>query len=263
MDLTVQLYRELVIVATTLHGGALITGSTSGIGEAIAHELAAAGARVIVTGRRADRGEAVAAAIAMAGGKATFIAADLAGGAAAARALIGQATDAAGGELEVIVNNAAYLIGRTATTSTTQELIDDALAVSVRAPILVTAAAVPAMIKRRHGVIVNVGSINGLIGMAGAALYGATKAALHSLTKSWAAEFGPHGIRVNTVAPGPTLTGRNEAQQETLAPLLAAVPTGRMSTPREVAAAVRFLVSDDSANINGATLTIDGGYTAL
>ena len=250
-------------MATTVQGGALVTGSTSGIGEAIAHELAAAGARVVVTGRNAGRGEAVVAAIASAGGKAEFVAADLSGGAAAASRLIKQATDAAGGELGIVVNNAAYLIGPTATTDTTQELIDDALAVSVRAPILVTAAAVPAMIERGRGVIVNIGSINGLIGMAGAALYGATKAALHSLTKSWAAEFGPHGIRVNTVAPGPTLTPGNEAHLETLAPLIAAVPTRRMSTLGEVAAAVRFLAGDDSANINGATLTVDGGYTAL
>jgi NAD(P)-dependent dehydrogenase (short-subunit alcohol dehydrogenase family) len=250
-------------MAVTLQGGALVTGSTSGIGEAIAHELAAAGALVIITGRNTDRGEAVEAAIAAEGGKATFVPADLAGGATAARELVDKATRAAGGSLEVLVNNAAYLLGPTTTTGTTQQQIDDAFAVSVRAPFLVTAATVPAMIERGRGAIVNVGSINGLIGMDGAALYGATKAALHSLTKSWAAEFGPYGIRVNTVAPGPTLTARNEAQRDVIAPLVAAAPSRRMSTLQEVAAAVRFLASDDCPNVNGATLTIDGGYTAV
>lgn len=102
----------------------------------------------------------------------------------------------------------------------------------------------PAMVRAGHGAIVNVGSINGLIGMAGSALYSATKATVHSPTKSWAAEYGPFGVRVNTVAPGPTATERNVEHAGRVAPFLARIPSRRMSTPAEVAAAVVFLASD-------------------
>jgi NAD(P)-dependent dehydrogenase (short-subunit alcohol dehydrogenase family) len=241
---------------------ALITGSTSGIGEAIALAMAAAGAHVIVTGRDLERGTKVADAITAAGGRATFVAADLSGGGQAARALAESAVDAAGGRLDILVNNAAFLIGGRATVDTDEALIDQALSVSVKAPFLLTAAIVPAMIERGDGAIVNIGSINGIVGMAGSALYGATKAALHSLTKSWAAEFGPYGVRVNTVAPGPTLTAHNESIREHLDNMLSTVPSRRMSTLAEVAAAAVFLASSEASNIHGATLSVDGGFTS-
>jgi NAD(P)-dependent dehydrogenase (short-subunit alcohol dehydrogenase family) len=98
--------------------------------------------------------------------------------------------------------------------------------------------------------------------MAHSALYSATKATLHSLTKSWAQEYGPSGVRVNTVAPGPTLTERvanSEFMRERLAPMIETVPSRRASTPEEVAKAVVFLASDDASNIHGATLSVDGG----
>ena len=119
------------------------------------------------------------------------------------------------------------------------------------------------MAERGYGAIINIGSINGLFGMAGSALYSTTKAAIHSLTKSWAAEYGPAGVRVNTVAPGPTLTERNESIHDILAPMIAAMPSRRASTPAEVAAAVVFLAGDDAANIHGATLSVDGGRAAV
>jgi NAD(P)-dependent dehydrogenase (short-subunit alcohol dehydrogenase family) len=241
---------------------ALVTGSTSGIGAAIAALLAARGARVIVTGRDDCRGKEVVAGIEADGGTAAFVRADLAGGPAAITALAAAATDLAGGPLDVLVNNAARLIPATATVDTPAELIDTAFAVSVAAPFLLTAALAPGMAGRGRGAIVNVGSINGLVGMAGAALYGSTKAALHSLTKSWAAEFGPAGVRVNTVAPGPTLTEWNAQHREYLDQLVATIPSRRLSSTAEVAAAVAFLAGDDAANIHGATLSVDGGYTA-
>ena len=119
------------------------------------------------------------------------------------------------------------------------------------------------MAHRGYGSIVNIGSINGLIGMGGSALYSATKATIHSLTKSWADEYGPAGVRVNTVAPGPSLTERNADIAELLAPLLARIPSRRASTLSEVAAAVVFLASDDASGINGATLSVDGGWSAV
>jgi NAD(P)-dependent dehydrogenase (short-subunit alcohol dehydrogenase family) len=99
--------------------------------------------------------------------------------------------------------------------------------------------------------------------MAHSALYSMTKAAVHSLTASWAAEYGPHGVRVNTVAPGPTLTEKVAAMEEHLAPIIAGMPSRRAGTPAEVAAAVVFLASDEASQVHGATLTVDGGFTAV
>jgi NAD(P)-dependent dehydrogenase (short-subunit alcohol dehydrogenase family) len=242
---------------------ALVTGSTSGIGVAIAQALAAEGAHVVITGRSAERGAEVVAGIVAAGGQADFVAADLARGGAATRALVDDTLRLVGPRLDILINNAAYLVGGRPTLDTDEALIDEAFAVSVKAPFLVTAAVVPGMLSNGGGVIVNVGSINGVVGMAGAALYGATKAALHALTKNWAAEFGPKGIRVNTVAPGPTLTAGNEKHEELLAPMIAKVPSRRMSTMSEVANAVLFLAGDGAANIHGATLMVDGGFTTV
>jgi NAD(P)-dependent dehydrogenase (short-subunit alcohol dehydrogenase family) len=244
---------------------ALVTGSTSGIGWAIAVAFAAEGAHVIVSGRDTRRGDAVVAAIRVTGGKAEFVAADLGGGSAAISALATGAIEAAGGQLDILVNNAAFLMGRTETIATTEALIDQALRVSIKAPFLLTAALVPQMVERGSGVIINIGSINGLVGMAGAALYGSTKAALHSFTKSWAAEFGPAGVRVNTIAPGPTLTEgvAGDGAGAIREAIRATTPSRTFSTPADVAAAVVFLASDDAANIHGATLSVDGGFTAV
>ena len=172
---------------------ALVTGSTDGIGAGIARALADEGAFVVISGRNAAKGEKVVAEIAERGGAAAFVGADLAGGIAAARELADAAQAAAGAPLDILVNNAAMLIGPGPTAEISEELIDGALAVNVKSVILLTGLIAPGMAARGSGAIVNVGSINGLIGMAGSALYSATKTAIHSLTKSWAAEYGPSG----------------------------------------------------------------------
>jgi NAD(P)-dependent dehydrogenase (short-subunit alcohol dehydrogenase family) len=245
---------------------ALVTGSTSGIGSAIAVALAAEGAHVIVSGRDVESGKLVVASIVRAGGQADFVAADLAEGSDAVRALVSETATYAGGHLDILVNNAALLITPAPTADVDEDLIDRAFAVNVKAAFLLTGLVAPTMVARGGGAIVNIGSINGLFGMAESALYSATKAAIHSLTKSWAAEYGPYGVRVNTVAPGPTLTDKVAASpmmQERIGPMLAAMPSRRASTPEEVAAAVVFLASDDAANIHGATLSVDGGRSAI
>jgi NAD(P)-dependent dehydrogenase (short-subunit alcohol dehydrogenase family) len=242
---------------------ALVTGSTDGIGAAIAHALAAEGAHVIVTGRNAERGKEVVISITDDGGWAEFIRADLGAGAAAIAELAEQAITAAGGRLDIVVNNAALLIEPTPTAEVSEGLIDAALSVNIKAAFLLTGLLAPAMVERENGAIINLGSINGLFGSAGSALYATTKAALHSLTKSWAAEYGPAGVRVNAVAPGPTLTTRVQEWQDYLAPMIAAIPSRRASSPAEVAAAVVFLASDDASNIHGAILSVDGGRAAV
>jgi NAD(P)-dependent dehydrogenase (short-subunit alcohol dehydrogenase family) len=242
---------------------ALVTGSTNGIGVAIARALAAEGAHVVVSGRDTARGEKVVAGIAEDGGRATFVGTDLARGGAAVRALADAAHAIAGGALDILVNNAALLLAPAPTDTIGEDVIDNALAVNIKAPFLLTGLVAPRMAALGRGAIVNVGSINGLFGLAGSALYGTTKAAVHSLTKSWADEYGPAGVRVNTVAPGPTTTERTAAFADRVAPMIARMPSRRASTPEEVAKAVVFLVSDDAANVHGATLSVDGGRSAI
>ena len=236
---------------------ALVTGSTDGIGVAIARTLAIGGAQVIVSGRNAERGEQVVESILDGGGEARFAAADLST-ADGIRALA-----AAAGPVDILVNNAAMLLAPQPTPDVLEDVIDQALATNIKAVFLLTGLLAPAMADRGSGAIVNVGSINGLVGMAHSALYSATKAAIHSLTKSWAAEYGPSGVRVNTVAPGPTITPVMAAYADRIQRIIARAPSQRPSTPEQVAAAVAFLVSDDAANIHGATLSVDGGLTAI
>ena len=250
--------------ATRLAGRtALVTGSTSGLGEAFAVALANAGAFVVVSGRDHTRGNNVVTRIASGGGSAVFVSADLGAGSAEVHRLAAQASAAAGDRIDILINNAAMLLAPTPTADVPEQLVRDAFAVNVTAPFLLTGIIAHAMAERGDGAIVNIGSINGLIGMGGSALYSATKATLHSLTKSWADEYGPLGVRVNTVAPGPSLTERTAQIADYLAPQLARIPSRRASTPAEVAAAVVFLASDDAANIHGATLSIDGGWSAI
>ena len=242
---------------------ALITGSTDGIGAGLALAFAAEGAQVVVTGRNADRGRAVVEQIVAEGGTADFVRADVAGGLGAVRQLADESTSIAGGHLDILVNNAALLINPGPTADVDEELLDRALGVNIKSVFLLTGLLAPTMAARGGGAIVNIGSINALIGMDGSALYGMTKAAVHSLTQYWAAEYGPQGVRVNTVAPGPTLTRRNEHIKDLLAPMLARLPSGRASSLAEVAAAVVFLASDEASNIHGATLSVDGGWSAI
>lgn len=224
---------------------------------AIAHALSAQGAHVIVTGRNADRGNAVVADIAAAGGSATFIAADLGAGEAAVRGLADTV-----GEVDILVNNAGIWSTPEPTEKISEATLLESYQANVVGPFLLTGALAPAMARRGHGAIVNIGSITGLIGGDKSALYSSTKAAVHSLTKSWAAEYGPAGVRVNAVAPGPIATERAAESADHVAPVLARIPSRRMSTPEEVAAAVVFLAGDDAANIHGAVLSVDGGWAA-
>jgi NAD(P)-dependent dehydrogenase (short-subunit alcohol dehydrogenase family) len=241
----------------------LITGSTGGLGVAIASALAAAGAFVVVSGRSKARGDAVVANIRSDGGEATFVAADLGAGEHEVQRVAELATEVVGGPLDILVNNAAMLLMPTPTAEISDQLLRDAFAVNVFAPLLLTGAIAPAMAERGHGAIVNIGSITGLRGSSGSAIYSANKAAIHSFTRSWADEYGPHGVRVNAVAPGPIATERQLEFADHVEPVLARLPSRRMSRPAEVAAAVVFLASDDAANIHGATLSVDGGWAAV
>ena len=240
---------------------ALVTGGTSGIGREVALQLGAGGARVVVIGRDAERGAAVVKTIVQAGGLADFVPVDLADAAAVAH-LADEAARLGDGHVDVLVNNAGvFPFGPTADVDL--NTFDDVMAVNVRAPFALVSALAPAMVERGRGSIVNVSTMVATVGMSGMALYGASKAALQLLTKAWAAEFGPSGVRVNAVSPGPTRNEGTAAMGEGLDELAATTPAGRASTPVEVANAIVFLASSAASNVHGVTLPVDGGRLAV
>lgn len=239
---------------------ALVTGSTSGIGAAIVRLLAARGAQVIVSGRDPDRGEHVAATIRAHGGKADFVAADLSGDAGAVREFAARATAAAGGRIDILVNNAG-IYPATATADLPDDQLDSMLAVNIRAPHVLVGAVAPGMAARGGGVIVTIGSWMATVGSPFAALYTGTKAAAEQMTRTWAAEFGPRGVRVNAVAPGVTPTPGNADSRAILDQMASKTPAGIPVAPGDVAHAVAFLASDEARMVHGATLYVDGGIT--
>jgi NAD(P)-dependent dehydrogenase (short-subunit alcohol dehydrogenase family) len=241
----------------TLRGKtALVTGGTSGIGRAVANLLAIRGADVIVTGRDQARGDEVVDAITVAGGKARFIAADLANFEDVERL-----ADAAK-DVDVLVNNAGVFPGGP-TDQMTEEAFDLTFNVNVKAPFFLTAVIAPRMATKGGGSIINISTMAATIGMNGLAAYGASKAAVESLTKAWTAEYAAHGVRVNTVAAGPTRTPASAAMGDMFDVLASSTPAGHGATPDEIAAAVSFLASDDASFIYGAILPADGGRVAV
>lgn len=233
---------------------AVITGGTAGIGLACARLFAHEGASVVISGRDAERGKAAAAGI---DGAVRFIQADLSD-LESVKSLVAQA-----GNVDILVNNAASF---PAALTVDQQVasFEKTFDTNVRASYFLAAGLVPGMLERRHGSIINVTTMVASKGVPGAGAYSASKAALESLTRTWAAEFGPHGVRVNSVAPGPTKTEGVEAEWgETNEELGRSLPLGRTARPEEIADAVLFLASPRSTFITGSTLHVDGGGAAV
>ena len=233
---------------------ALVTGATSGLGREVARRLAADGFAVVVHGRDTARGAAVVSQITDAGGQARFVAADLTDAAEIERL----ATEV--GNVDVLVNNAGFSwFGPTADLD--PATFDRMFAANVRSAYFLVAAIAPLMARRGAGAIVNLGSMAGQIGLAGGAAYSATKAALASLTRSWAAEFSPRGVRVNTVAAGPVYT--DGAAPERTTALGTTTLLARAAQATEIADVIAFLASPRAGYITGAVIPADGGRTAI
>ncbi|WP_405587596.1 SDR family NAD(P)-dependent oxidoreductase [Streptomyces sp. NBC_01190] len=236
---------------------ALITGGTAGIGLEAAKLFVREGATVVISGRNTERGKAAAASIPEGPGSVRFIAADLAD-----LESVGELAEQAG-PVDILVNNASALpVAATVEQSVAgfEQLFDT----NVRGPYFLTASLVPAMLAKGSGSIVNVTTMAASMGVPGSSGYAATKAALGSFTRTWAAEFGPSGVRVNSVSPGPTITeGVLVEWGDGVAELGKGLPLRRTAEPLEIAEAILFLASPRSSFVTGATLAADGGATAV
>ena len=239
---------------------ALVPGSTSGIGRAIALEFAAEGARVVVHGRDPERGRAVVDAAHAAGGEAVFVAADLSD-LANAETLVAETVERLGG-LTVLVNNAVGVsAGRDARVGeVTTEYWELALRINLTAPMVLCRAALPHMLAAGHGAIVNVSSRQAERPSAGMAAYCASKGGLNALTRALAVEYGAHNIRANTLSPGYVINDRRDADMspEDRA-RREAMHVTRLGEARDAAYAAVYLASHESEFLTGINLQLDGG----
>jgi 3-oxoacyl-[acyl-carrier protein] reductase len=233
---------------------ALVTGSTRGIGLAIARAFHDAGAKVAIVGRDAERARAVAAEV---GARAAGVGCDVAVGEQVEAALA--AAEAALGPLDILVNNAG-LTRDNILLRLTEADWDAVLDANLKGAFHTTRAAVKGMMKRRSGRIINVTSIVGLSGNKGQANYAASKAGLIGFTKSVAKEYAGRGILANCIAPGYIETDMTRGLPEAAkATLLQGIALGRLGRPEDVAGAALFLASDLAAYITGQVLVVDGG----
>jgi NAD(P)-dependent dehydrogenase (short-subunit alcohol dehydrogenase family) len=241
---------------------AIVTGGGSGIGEAIGLLFAQEGAAVVVADRVAARAEQVAARIRGNGGRATSVHSDVTSEAHVA-AMTGHTLDAYG-RIDILVNNAGIARGGDP-LKLDAATWDFNFAVVLKGAFFCTKAALPSMLAQGRGVIVNIASVNGLIGL-GEEAYSAAKAGMINFTQNLAIRYGSHSVRANVICPGsirtPIWDERLKVQPDIFARLADWYPLGRVGEPEDVAKAALFLASDDAAWITGAVLAVDGGLTA-
>jgi len=245
----------------------LVTGSTTGIGEACARAFSAAGASIMITGRNAERGERVRDDLLRQGGAAAFVQANIRSGGVCER-LVTETVEHFE-RLDVLVNNAGIFYSANA-LETTDEQWRDTFNVNVDALFFLSRAAVRQMLKQHGGCIVNVASEWGLNGENGHVAYCASKGAVVQITRCMALDHAADGIRVNSVCPGEThtqmmddiLKQKGGDFEESLRDLAMGIPMGRIASPAEVARCVLFLASEDASYVTGVNLPVDGGNDA-
>ena len=241
---------------------ALITGASKGIGEAAALFLAQTGAKVVVSSRKIDAVKAVAEKINQSGGEAYAIACNV-GDMEDARKLVSD-TIAHFGTIDIIINNAATNPVFGPVHDTSEEAFDKIMAVNVKGPFEIAKAAYPTLKAKKSGSIINISSVGGISPEHGLGIYSMSKAALISLSKVLANEWGDDNIRVNTICPGLNKTKFSEAlwtNDKVMQMMMKALPIKRIGTPEEVAALCLYLAADASAYSTGAVFTADGGFT--
>jgi len=242
---------------------AIVTGAAHGIGRAIAGLFAAEGAWVLLADLDDPAGEAAAAAIRASGGRATFRHADVAIEAEVAAA-VRQAAEHGAGRVDILCNNASYLGTWHDVVGAPRDEWERCLQTGLLGTAHFTREVLPWMVPHRSGSIVNIASIQGIVGARTSAPYTSMKHAVVGLTRSVAVDYAPHNIRVNALCPGPIATRIAAAPGDELYQRqISKTPLGRLGQPREVAAAALFLASDDASFITGAVLPVDGGWTAV
>ena len=237
---------------------ALVTGGARGIGLACATGLSRAGAAVVITDRLDREGEAAAQAIAAGGGKAAFVAADLSRTPEIARVV--EEAGRAFGRLDILVNNAGIL-SEVPSEALTEEQWDRLMSINLKAVFFVSQAVLPWMVRQGGGAIVSLSSLAARVGgIVTAPDYATSKAGVIGLTRTLARQYGPKGIRVNAVAPGPIMTEMTRHWSEDVRrEFIARIPLRRLGTAEDVASVVVFLAGPESGYITGATIDINGG----
>lgn len=241
---------------------ALVTGAADGIGLAIARRMTAGGWRVVIADLDGDKAATAAAKL---GGEAIAVQFDV----AAATAVQAGVTEVIGrcGHIDVLVNNAGIADSLRPTVEQDVEAFDRVLKVHLHGVFNVSRLVAPHMISRNAGVILNLSSIAGLVGLPRRNAYGAAKAGIASMTRSMACEWARHGIRVNAIAPGYTETAlvRSlvDAGRIDIAKLKRRIPLGRLAAPSEIAECAWFLCSPAASYVTGTVLYVDGGWTAF
>jgi NAD(P)-dependent dehydrogenase (short-subunit alcohol dehydrogenase family) len=253
-------YMTSALQGDTLFSGCtvLVTGATSGIGKATAIAFGKAGAHILVSGRDRARGEETCEAIKSAGGQSTLLLADL-NDHEETVALAQRALELSGRRIDVLVNNAGGGFYKPS-ESMTKEDYEYIFNLNVRAPFFLTATIAPAMVAQGRGSIINLCAGTTGFGMPGLSLFGGAKAALDSMTRSWAAEYGPSGVRVNGIDVGAIKTPVNIHIRDMLEGMMGNIPARRMGSPDEVANVVVFLATPAASYIQGVVLPVDGGF---